>query len=70
MAVVVVTWRVVLAVPLAVRRTGFCPPMTAMNPNGTVAVRVTFPAKLFRLVTITLTVLVEPAMLIVAEGSR
>lgn len=62
-------WRVLNAVSFAESVTGFWPPMTAMNPKGMVAARVTFPVKPFRLVRMMLVVLDEPAVLVMDEGS-
>jgi hypothetical protein len=57
---VVEIWKVVVAVPPAERVTGLWPPMTVMNPKGTVMLRVTVRVNALRLVRVMLVVLVDP----------
>ncbi len=59
------TCRLVLAVAPAVIVTGFWPPITPMNPKGTVAERVTEPLKPFSLPKMILVELENPATTVI-----
>lgn len=66
-ALAVEIWRMLAAVPPTERLTGFCPPMTVMNPKGTVTLRVTVPVNPLRLVMMMLVVLVDPCTLAIED---
>jgi hypothetical protein len=48
---------------------GLSPPVTVINPKGAVTPRLTSPVNPLRLVTVTVPVSVEPAKLVMLEGT-